>query len=176
MNFKFGAIFIFEFISLVFSVKYRMIYEGDELCPDPDPPYDRDQKVVMNIGVVNTTNSLYYNANFTVKENLSGYTFRFKTGFEKSRKIIYENDYKGLTCKSFIFKVLSGLSSIKFDRNTCEIFKGNYTVNNLDISTLDRAVNFLPTRRVGINVYFLSYSNLKETCFCIQSRILFVKV
>ncbi|PZC72842.1 hypothetical protein B5X24_HaOG210517 [Helicoverpa armigera] len=152
-----------------------MIYQGHEFCPDPDPPYRDLNKVDVTVNVVNTTNNPYFTANFSVKETLAGYSWRFKIGFEKEGKVIIENDFKGLSCNIFLPKLIYRISSINYNHNTCDIFKGNYTLHKLEISTLDRAVNYLPTRRLGIYAYYLSYYKPKGTCFCIQSRLLFTK-
>lgn len=175
MKLIYGVVLLLRLLPIVFSVKYKMIYQGHEFCADPDPPYEEPKKLDVSLDLVNNNDKLYYNANITVKEKLSGYLWRFKIGFEKSGKVIYENDFKGLNCKSFIFKVISGISNIKYDPDTCDIFKGSYSINKLEVSTLDKAVNLLPTRRIGINVYFLSYFKPKGTCVCLQSRILFTK-
>ncbi|KAH9630154.1 hypothetical protein HF086_004860 [Spodoptera exigua] len=124
-----------------------MIYQGHEFCADPDPPYEEQKKLDVNLDLVNNDEKLYYNANITVKQKLSGYVWRFKIGFEKAGKVFYENDFKGLSCKSFIFKIITGISTIKYDPVTCDIFKGSYSINKLEVSALDKAVNLLPTRR-----------------------------
>lgn len=175
MKYKFCVI-ILQLFSIVFCVKYKMVYKGHEYCVNPDPPYEKNKKVDVSIALINDTERAYYNANLTVRENLRGYAWRLKHGFERAGKVYFENDFKGLTCKSFIFKIISELSTIKFNPDTCTIFKGNYTISKLEIASLDRAVNYLPTRRFGISVYYLSYYKPKGTCVCIQSRVLFTKL
>ena len=169
-------IIVLHLQSILLCVKYKMIYKGLVYCPHPDPPYDEHRKVNVNIVAVNNSDAFYYNANFSVNEDLSGYSWRFKNGYEKSGKIIYENDFKGLSCKSFLPKLIYGVSAIKYDRKTCDIFKGNYSFHKLEVTKLDRAANLLPTRHIGINVFFLSYYSPKATCFCMESRVLFIKM
>lgn len=173
MKLIYGAIFLLYFLSsIVFCVKYK----GDEFCLNPDPPYEEKKKVEVSLAMINGSDNFYYNANITVKENLSGYVWRYKKGYEKDGKVIYENDFKGLSCKSFIFKLIYGMSTIKYDHKTCDIYKGNYSFHKLDVTKIDRAAVFLPTRQLGTNVYFLSYYKPQGTCFCLQSRVMYVKV
>ena len=177
MKLIFRAIIALSFLfSIVLGVKYKMIYKGDEFCPDPDPPYEETRKVDVKLSVVNNSDNFYYNADIRVKENLSGYVWRYKKGIEKDGKITYESDFKGLSCKSFIFKLIYGMSNIKYDHKTCDIFKGNYSFHKLEVTKIDRAQVFLPTRELGTNVYVLTYYKPTGTCFCLQSRVLYVKI
>ncbi|KAF9823176.1 hypothetical protein SFRURICE_001589 [Spodoptera frugiperda] len=147
-----------------------MYYKGDEFCTDPDPPYEVPRKVDVSLSVVNNSDKFFYNANISVKEDLSGYVWRYKRGYEKDGKIIYENDLKGLSCKSFIFKLIYGMSTIKYDHKTCDILKGNYSFRNLEVSKIDRAAVFLPTRMLGVNAYFLNTEALSPRIYRITWR------
>uniref|UniRef100_A0A2H1W421 SFRICE_039585 n=1 Tax=Spodoptera frugiperda TaxID=7108 RepID=A0A2H1W421_SPOFR len=170
MKFILAVIFVFELQFIAFCVKYEMIFQGIEFCNNPDPPYEKQKKVDVHIVAVNNSDNFYYNANFSVFENLAGYSWRFKNGYEKVGRIIYENDFKGLSCRSFLPKVIYGISSLKFNSKTCEIFPGNYSFHKLEVTKLDRGANLLPNRHIGVNVFFLSYYKPSGTCFCIESQ------
>ena len=175
MRFIFSLIVILQLQAIVISQEYKLIYKGNEFCKDPDPPYEEVKKIDVNVAVVNNSDNFYFKANFTVKETLSGYSWRFKKGFEKAGNVIFENDFKGLSCRTFIPRLIYGIAKINFDPKTCEMHKGNYSINKLEVRKLDRATTFNPTRRLGMNVFYLSYYKPQATCFCIKVRILLIK-
>lgn len=170
------VIIFMKISTIVFGQKYKLIYKSKEFCENPDPPYEERKKVDVNLTVVNDSDNAYFQGNFSVKENLSGYYWRFKNGYEKSGNIVYENDFKGLSCRTFIPRLICGMTKINLDPKTCEIRKGNYSFTKLELNKLDRATNYYPMRRLGTNIFYLSYYKASGTCFCIQVRVLLKKV
>lgn len=160
------VIIIIQLQSIVSCQNYKMLFKNYEYCPDPDPPYEQDNKVLVSLEVVNKTESFYFKGNFSVQENLSGYSWRFKSGFDQSGKVIYDNDFEGLSCRSFIPKLIYEVAKVKYNSKTCYVVKMN---------AIDRAAHYLPSKRFGINIYYLSYYKPQGTAFCIQLRIVFIK-
>ncbi|PZC72843.1 hypothetical protein B5X24_HaOG210518 [Helicoverpa armigera] len=72
--------------------------------------------------------------------------------------------FKKLTCKSVIPKVVLITTNVRYNEKTCEIYKGSYTFNKMDLNKLDSGAYYFPIKEIGENIVFFSlYKSTEPT-------------
>lgn len=142
-------------------------------CANPNPPVDKKNNNIMNAeyDIYKKNGKQLVRGNVTVKEDVIAF-MTFKSGVEKRGKVTrYNLDYKKITCKSLLFKILYSAIKIKYDPNTCKLLKGHYFFNDLDVNKLDQSANFVPMREMGIHLWYIGLFNSRGTLICVDLKV-----
>lgn len=154
-------------------MKYATTFRRIEPCPNPIPPYEKPPKVFISLTAYNRTGIFYFKGNLTIKENLKGYFWKIKTGVDRpGGEIRYTNDFKRMTCKSVIPKVMLDATGVQYNEKTCEVYKGNYSFEKIDLHKLDSAYYF-PMKELGETVVYFSLYSSRGTSICFISHYVF---
>lgn len=142
-------------------------------CDNPEPPYEKNRKVSANLTTRHTKDNVtVIGGTIEIKENLIGYLWRLKTGVIKHDTPKYNVDSKGMTCNNIIARIIIISTKIKADLKSCKLFKGVSVFDNFDVKKIDKAVNFIPVREMGMNSWILSIYGPQGTCLCYDVRML----
>lgn len=165
-------IILFALLTLpVFSNMYKVTLRSIELCTKVDPPYIEQNPMELNVVGYNKSGTFYFRGNLTIRRNMQGFFYRIKTGVEKAGgEIKYTNQYKKLTCKSVIPKLLLISAGVRYNEKTCEIYKGNYSFNKIDVHKLQPGAYYFPLKEIGESLVYFSVYNNRGTCICTLAR------
>lgn len=158
-------------VSSVAPLMYKIALRSIESCKNPDPPYEKDPMVTLNVEPYNKSGLLYFRGNFTIRENLRGYYWKIKTGIEKTGNVIkYINNFKKLTCKSMIPRVILAAANVRYDDQKCEYYKGTYFFNKMDLNKLDPGAYYFPIKEIGESLVYFGFYSTNGSSFCLFSR------
>lgn len=162
-----------QFTISVFSEMYKITLKSIELCPEAEPPYEKEKLITLDVLGYNKSNRFYFKGNLTIKSNLKGYFFKIKAGVEKAGGgVKYTNSFKKLSCKSVIPKLMLITSGVRYNEKTCEMYKGNYSFNKMDINDLQPGAYYYPIKEMGENVVYFGVYNARGTGLCTFTRFL----
>lgn len=144
---------------------------GIKECENPYPPKCKSEVIEGKFGIFGKSDRKLINGSVIVKKDIITF-LNFRSGVEKNGKLKnYNLSYSKLTCKNLMMKVVLAAVNIKYNEDTCEIFKGNYYLEGIDINILDHAVNIIPIREPGINNWYLNFFGNEGTFVCIILRV-----
>lgn len=139
-------------------------------CVNPSPPRSKFDTIEGKFDTYGTDGSLI-NGSVIVRKNVLIF-LQFKAGGENNRKLLnYQIIYQKLTCKSLLAKVILTAANVKFNEDTCEVLKGNYHFDKIDINILDHAMSIIPIREPGINNWLLGIFGNDGTYICLILRV-----
>lgn len=140
-------------------------------CENPNPPKCKSEVIEAKFGIFGKSDRRLINGSVILKKNVITF-LDFRSGVEKNGKLKnYNLSYLKLNCKNLIMKVVLAAVNMKYNEDTCELFKGNYYLEGIDINILDHAVSIIPLREPGINNWYLNFFGNEGTYICIILRV-----
>lgn len=147
---------------------------GVKECENPTPP---KCKADVAEGKIELYGRNLLNGTVIVKKNVIPF-LNFRAGVEDDGKFNnYKLSYLKLTCKNILMKIILTAINLKFNDDTCEVPKGNYHFEGIDVNKLDHAVRSIPIREPGINRWQFSFYGAEGTyvCFVLRLELILLK-
>lgn len=131
-------------------------------CKKPRPPIMDNllQKGYFKIESYKANDKILIKGNVTLFQDT---TILLQMGFKNL-------NFKGLTCKHVMVKVLFQLTKLKYNTNTCIISRGSYYFDGLDSEVVDKRASFMPARRPGVVNGVIAIYGKEGTYACYDMR------
>lgn len=171
LNYPLYVVIITAFQGTVIHSAHKTKLLSIKDCEHPSPPKCLPNMVDAKFVTYPKNDGNLLNGSIDVKNNIIPF-LSFRPGFEANRKLKNYKLYNTkLSCKNIFSKFILTSTNISYNYDTCEIIKGNYQFEAVDVNKIDHAMNFVPIREPGINIWYAAWYGDNCTYICIIIRI-----